>query len=230
MNLFSIYLRGSRTRKAGSVKVRPINQISALIGPLSLSLSLSTTMDERVSGRRREEEKQTSDAQKIREYGNKSINGKCGTTSIKGVVFPESREFRLGCSAAQEDDVRGRKGEPKWRPDSLDHYFMWCIYNEGRGGGGERLKPIPFRLFWSRRLDCIWMERLAAKIYIMKAGLAGRTLSLFVYWYRGLVSGRRAGTGEADAAHKVCPAVSVCRLTHRCASATAADDGPPQRN
>lgn len=139
-------------------------------------------MDERVSGRQREEEKQTNDAQKIREYGNKSINGKCGTTSIKGVVFPESREFRLGCSAAQEDDVRGRKGEPKWRPDSLDHYFMWCIYNEGRGGGGERLKPIPFRLFWSRRLDCIWMERLPAKIYIMKAepGRAGGSHPLSV--------------------------------------------------
>lgn len=131
MNLFSIYLRGSRTRKAGSVKVQPINQISALIGPQSLSFPLSPDnngrVSERESGRRRRrgsEEKQTSDAQKIREYGNKSINGKCGTTSIKGVVFPESREFRLGCSAAQEDDVRGRKGEPKWRPDSLDHYFM----------------------------------------------------------------------------------------------------------
>lgn len=188
-------------------------------------------MDERVSGRRREEEKQTNDAQKIREYGNKSINGKCGTTSIKGVVFPESREFRLGCSAAQEDDVRGRKGEPKWRPDSLDHYFMWCIYNEGRGGGGERLKPIPFRLFWSRRLDCIWMERLPAKIYIMKAE-PGRWVAPSVCLFIDIGVLSAADTRAqvrlmllTKSAQQT--AVSVCRLTHRCAS--AADDGP-QRN
>lgn len=123
MNLFYIYLRGSRTRKAGSVKVRPINQISALIGPLSRQQQWTA---ERASRRRRRggEEKQTDEAQNIREYGNKSINGKCGTTSIKGVVFPKVENLDWVVPRRKRTTYGVGKGEPKWRPDSLDHYFM----------------------------------------------------------------------------------------------------------
>lgn len=116
MNLFSIYLRRWENKKGGSVKVRPINQISSLIG--------RHDNNARVSRSRREEK--YNNPQKIREYGNKSINGKCGTTAIKGVVFA-SREFRLGCSAAQEDDVRGRKRGAKMAA-GLSRSLFYVMY------------------------------------------------------------------------------------------------------